>query len=481
MQTRPTFLRASICTLLALGVTMVPAFAGPELTAAPSKAVVEPAGNPLCFASDTFCIDLQERARLEVRDNNFDFNRALVSKTDDTWLLQRFRLGVLWKPTSWLRFYAQGQDVREFESKRPNIPGAMGAEGDDNFDLRQAYVEVGPFDGFTLKAGRQILAFGDERLVGSTDWNNFSRTFDAARLTYKDQSFQLDLFTSSVVVIQRDQFDKSDLFNGNETHREQVFSGAYLSTDRAPWGSAEAYFFWLDQSNGNASNLSGLLAVAPATGSLSAHTSFGTYGFRLKGDPAKLHDFEFEVEAAYQNGTVRGLDLSAAAVHAGLGYNFSDLPLKPRLWAEYNYATGDSDSTDGDVGTFQNLFPTNHKFYGIMDLFAWQNMQNAALSFRVSPAKAVTAQLDYRAAFLATNEDVWYRSNTVTAVRPLNAAARDASKFLGQELDFILTWNVNPHVNVQAGYAHFFAGSYLADTGASDDADFGYLMTTFTF
>ena len=30
-------------------------------------------------------------------------------------------------------------------------------------------------------------------------------------------------------------------------------------------------------------------------------------------------------------------------------------------------------------------------------------------------------------------------------------------------------------------YAHFFAGDYLKDTGAHDDADFGYIMATVNF
>jgi hypothetical protein len=30
-------------------------------------------------------------------------------------------------------------------------------------------------------------------------------------------------------------------------------------------------------------------------------------------------------------------------------------------------------------------------------------------------------------------------------------------------------------------YSHFFAGSYLADTGASSDANFAYLMLTMNY
>jgi hypothetical protein len=31
------------------------------------------------------------------------------------------------------------------------------------------------------------------------------------------------------------------------------------------------------------------------------------------------------------------------------------------------------------------------------------------------------------------------------------------------------------------GYSHFFAAAYLADTGASDDADFAYLILTLNY
>ena len=99
----------------------------------------------------------------------------------------------------------------------------------------------------------------------------------------------------------------------------------------------------------------------------------------------------------------------------------------------------------------------------------------------MAPLKTVTAQLDYRAYWLASTDDVWYRANGVTAVRPLSAAARQANGFAGQEVDLVVTWNVNKNVQIQGGYSHFFAGNYLADTDSSDGADFAYLQTGFTF
>ncbi len=457
----------------------------PDTTTAADKKLVEPVieNNPLCFANDALCFDFQERARVEIRDNNYDFNSAVRSPTDGAWLLNRVRLGLMWTPTSWLQVYVQGQDSREFFSDRVKIPGLSGAEGFDSFDLRQAYVQVGNPEEYplVLKAGRQALSYGDERLIGEFDWNNFSRTFDAVKLSWQEKKWQLDAFVSSVVVIDRADFNTSDLFNGNDNHRDQIFSGLYFTDHDVPWGTLELYTLWLSEANGNVSNMQGAVSpTRPTTGAASRHSSFGTYGGHAHGDPNKLNGYEFDLEGAYQNGSFQGLSLSAFAVHAGFGYHF-DVPLKPRLWAEYNFASGDSNPNDTNSETFQNLFPTNHKFYGYMDLIAWQNMHNPQISLQLTPMKNVTTELAYRAYWLASTNDVWYRANGLTAVRPLTPAAERANNFLGSELDFLVNWKVNKHLSFQAGYSHFFTGPYLADTGPSDAANFGYVMATVTF
>ena len=436
----------------------------------------------LSFAGGKVVFDVQERLRWEVRDNNFDFNRGVNAVTDDGWLLDRFRIGMTLKPIPWLKIYAQGQDSREFFAGRTLVPGTGGAEGDDSFDLRQAYIDVSNYSKcpWGLKVGRQVLSYGDERLIGATDWNNFGRTFDAAKITYKITGFSVDAFASTPVVITRNNFNQSDLFNGTEINRHLVFSGVYAKFDSLPFGTVDLYSLVVNEPRGNTANVQGSLAAPVTTGSSARHSDFVTLGTRIVGDPKKLHGWEFQGEFAYQTGDVRGLKLDAFAATVGVGYNF-DAPLKPRIYAEYNHASGDGNPADGNVGTFQNLFPTNHKPYGVMDAFAWQNLHNAMLSLKVTPLKNVTAQVDCNAFWLADTNDVWYRANGLTAVRPLNAAARGASDYAGTELDFIATWNATNYLQMQAGYSHFFAGPYLKDTGFHSDANFGYLQATLSF
>lgn len=425
------------------------------------------ASQPLSFWDGKLTFDLEERIRIEVRDENFDFDDRTNSPTDDGWLLQRFRIGVKITPLSWLALNAQAQDSREWDSARPNHPGVMGAEGDDAVDLRQAYLEIGDPSAFPViaKIGRQVLAYGDERLVGSLEWSNLGRTFDAVKIRIHSARWWAELFAASVVVPVRGEFNQSDLFNGLESHRDQIFSGLYLSTSAISFQTTDLYGFYLHEN-------------APAnTRSTGTDSNVWTVGTRIKADPAQLRGFDYDVEVAAQFGKVAGLDLRAFAAHAGLGYQ-SSLPGKPRIYAEYNYASGDHDPSDGESTTFMNLFPTNHKFYGFMDAFAWQNLHNTALSLRASPFQNVAVQLDGHLFWLADDRDAWYRANGMSRVRPI---APGYGRYCGAELDFTLTWKPIRQLTLSAGYSRFFAGHLLDATGRSADADFFYTQAEMKF
>jgi len=442
--------------------------------------------NPLSLFDGKLVFDFQGRVRFEVRDNNFDFNEGVKVLTDDNWFLIRTRLGMMIKPIEWLKIYAQGQDSREWLSDRPDIPGVLGAEGDDAFDLRQGYIELGNTKDipFGLKAGRQILSYGDERLIGASEWTNFGRTFDAVKLSYKAPLWNVDAFASSVVVPRDEGYNQSDFMNGNETEREQVFSGLYFSTTALEFQTTDLYALQLHQEQ-------------PSTS-----TNFMTLGMRMKSKPGyfaaeeeggmskdgktvvtpkkKPVGLDYDGEFVFQNGTVMDLDLTAFALHGGLGYTF-DAGWLPRVGLAYNYGSGDQNPSDGDIQTFQNLFPTNHKPYGQMDNFSWQNMHELEFSLKFTPLKKVNVKAEYHAFWLANTNDVWYRANGTTAVRPLTSAARSASNYAGSEVDVMVTYAATKWLSMETGYSHYFAGEYLADTGTSDDADFFYVQATVNF
>lgn len=416
------------------------------------------APNPLSFYDGKLVFDAALRLRLEVRENNTDFNSDLNSLNDDGWLLIRSRLGVLIKPTDWLKIYAQGQDSREYDSDRPDIPGVGGAEGDDAFDLRQAYIELGDLKSsfpVTLKVGRQILSYGEERLVGAGEWTNLARTFDAVKLHYEHPKFWVEAFASSVVTFDQHAFNQSDFLNGTETNRDQIFSGIYFSTKALDYQVTDIYAFHLHEEG------------------LVEDTNFVTFGGRIKADPTKLNGWDYELEGGYQTGEVLGRDLSAYFIHAGIGHVFKDAYAKPRIFVEYNRGSGDEDTLDDETNSFQPLFPTNHKFYGIMDnIPSLKNLQEVALTVQAAPVKNITVQAEYHAFWLTETTD------TLFAGRPISPGA---DNYAGSEFDVFVTWKPIKQFSLQVGYAHFFAGDYLSDTGTDDDADFGYVQAAIEF
>ncbi|CAN5489995.1 hypothetical protein BH18VER1_BH18VER1_11310 [soil metagenome] len=440
----------------------------------------------LSFADGRVVFDIEERVRFESRENTRDFDSSVDDDNDDAWLLNRFRLGVAIKPVSWLKVYAQTQDAREGFSDRSNIPGVRGAEGTDAFDLRQAYVAIGDLKTtpVQLTLGRQILGYCDNRLVGDSKWGNLGRTFDAARLRYEKKPFSVEAFFARPVQIERGEFNSSDA--------EDNFAGLYFSTEAAKIQTTDAYVFYRNK-NDQQPDLDPINRLNPRGTWNGPAAEFVTVGFRVKSLPDKLGPWDYTGEVAVQSGDVHQTDkqstsrnLRALASHVNAGYTAQGVSWKPRFALEYNFASGDDDPLDGDLHSFQNLFPSNHEKYGFMDEFGWRNIHDLRVQTTAKPAKEWEIGFDYHAFFLANTEDYWYRSNGISTLRTRTPDGVDvrtigARSFAGHEVDFTIGYEWRKNVKVQAGYSHFFAGDYLSDTGAADDADFGYLMTTISY
>lgn len=444
-----------------------------------------PARVALSVLDGKVVFDVQERVRFEYRNNSFDFNSGEYSITDGSLLLQRVRLGLKVEPVAWFRVYGQLQSAVEV-SRRPKAPGVAASEGDVYLDLYQGWVELADYEVFPVGArvGRQLFNYGEQRLVGSFEWNNLGRTFDAARLRFQGKTFWGEAFAASVVVNRNPVMNYSDFADMDGLGRGQVFSGVYFSTIAVPAHTVDLYVFVLNQAHGSTSNV-GVLAEAPPAGSQggdpNGRSDFVTLGTRFKNDPAKVGGWEYDGEFAFQAGRLAGLDLTAFATHIGAGYNFLSVPWRPRIYLQYNFASGDGNLNDGRSTTFQNLFPTNHFLYGYMDLWSWQNMHNPSVSFSVQPLKDLTVGADFHLFWLATTQDAWYRANGLTPVRPLNAAARNANPYAGAELDLWVAWKPWQPVSLLAGYSRFFPGQYLRDTGPASPADFVYVQAGVAF
>jgi hypothetical protein len=109
----------------------------------------------------------EERVRPEIH-TAYSFEPGV----DDAYVLNRLRLSFDLAPTAWFRAFIQGQDSRAMGIDPTHCTSSV----KDVFDLRQGYIEFrnGETGWIRLRAGRQELQFGAQRLVGVSDWSNTS-------------------------------------------------------------------------------------------------------------------------------------------------------------------------------------------------------------------------------------------------------------------------------------------------------------------
>ena len=87
------------------------------------------------------------------------------------------------------------------------------------------------------------------------------------------------------------------------------------------------------------------------------------------------------------------------------GYGLPTATWSPWLRMGVDWASGDSNASDGMHQTFFNMAPTNHKFYGAMDFLSWQNLMDPYLKATIAPMKGLSFALTYNAYWLATTSE----------------------------------------------------------------------------
>lgn len=166
---------------------------------------------------------------------------------------------------------------------------------------------------------------------------------------------------------------------------------------------------------------------------------------------------------------------------SGLGYERAKAKFKPRLWAYYDWASGDANPSNGVHGTFNQLFPWAHRYFGFMDLVGRQNIRDFNLLFTASPTKKTNFTIWYHIFHLAQARDALYNSSGVPyRISPTGSAGT----YVGQELDLLLQYVVNPRADVLFGYSHFWAGNFVKATnpvGVSGNAGFYYSQWSWRF
>ncbi|WP_404421911.1 alginate export family protein [Nibricoccus sp. IMCC34717] len=460
------------------------------------------ASDPYMSAWD---IGVNIRTRFESKYNggftdagsNWDFSTRKQDDNDNSYTLVRVMPRIAYTG-KWLAATVEGRSSYSYGDERFNATAAGQGltERDGLLDVHQAFVMIGNHKEFpvSIKLGRQELAYGDQRLVGHFRWNNNARTFDAAKVRYQHAWFGVDLWTGGVVYNDHNSLNRSNL--------QDLFSGAYFNFPRVSTKEiVEGYLLARNVNRGIVTdNWSGVSAPFRFPGAQDLYTA----GVRVKSKPNAYGKWDYGVELMHQFGN-RTSVFPASTVVAALaaprlkqdawasvvqvGYTWTDHAWQPRLALLHSYGSGDKNSADSKSQTFQNLFPTNHLFYGYMDFSSLQNMNDTRLALSFKPRPTLSIALEAHAQSLSRISDFWY--NVAGAPRNFTGAAVGSGggyrinpsygSQLGYETDVVVGWAFAPSAQLEVGLSRYFRGDYIKESlkvAGSKDATYGYLQLT---
>jgi Alginate export len=395
-------------------------------------------------------VQAEERFRYEAYDNN-----NLKAKVDDSYILNRFRFQVDLHTASWLRVTAQVQDARSGFQNPP-----IGPPNTVRWDLKLGYAEIGNPDKhwISLRVGRQLINFNNT-IIANSEWRNQGRSYDAAVLNLNAKREHLGIFAASAVVPQA---------NGVSPHQEgNNIYGAYSRIDDllAPHSNLEPFFLWRVQPAEVVE-----AAVAKTTGKESEKV----FGLRFKG---KAHNaFDYSGELIAEDGTVGKQAIQAWAAQGGAAYQFLNVATKPRIFFQYDYATGNKNpATSAAHTTFDTVYPTAHDRFGITDLFGWQNIETVRAGATVEPHRRLTFTVQGLDDWAADALDSIYNTSGSAIV----TNKTDHGRHLGAEVNGYSWYELNRHFNVGGGVGYFGGGQFLTNVTTSHSYTTYYFALNF--
>lgn len=376
----------------------------------------------------------------------------LLSGEGHFYELERVRGDMELRPTSWLTGHVQFHDLHALGLPYKYTAANMR----DNFDLRQLYLTF-QYKLFQMSSGRQLLDFGNERVIGISDWTQTSRSFDGFDLRAGDRN-RVDVFTASVVDIHPVSLD---MHSGGLN-----YSGIYGSINSwVPRATVEPFV---------------LMKRLPRV--LSQQRIYGTEtevtpGLRIQGLPGK--NIDYDVTGTLQRGSYSNDSIHAGSLLVKAGYMATSLPWKPHLLGEYDYATGNTHRNPERIGTFDQQYPSNHDAFGLVDLFGFQNLKQRRLNLDMEPHKELTLLFQAESLHATTIADDLYNSAGALFVKAPPSGFMSYN--VGTGFDAQAKYVYHKYFVVQAGAGHFFPGEIMTHTTQGAPITISWLQLTYRF
>jgi hypothetical protein len=380
---------------------------------------------------------LEVRARYESYTNNL-WGGASAPDDSYVWLrampLADLHLG------SHVRVF--GQFITAFAEGMQDGPSPI---DEDRFDLLQGFADLQlPLRTnatVTLRGGRELLAYGSERLIGLRYGPNVLRSFDGIKAFFTADPWQIDAFYARPVAADVGVFDDT-------TERHRSLWALYMTRTLSFGQKTGMDLYYIGYENDRATFNQG-------TGKERRHT-LGTRFFGQAGE------WEWNWEAFYQFGDFARCSISAWSVASDTNYTVKALPFTPRFGLKANIISGDDDPHDSDLQTFNALFPKG-KYFGELSPLGPANLINVHPSIQFDLGHGWT---------LAGVALFYWRENRHDGIYDLagQVARGDGgarARFIGMQAEGVLTYEHSRNLDFLVSYSEFYPGAFIEATGPS--------------
>ena len=377
-------------------------------------------------------------------------NFGIKAPESNAYLLERLLLNGDLHLTDYVRIFLQLGEMERLGDR-----GTPSTTDIDQLDVMQAFIDLRPpsplGDAPIIRIGREELLFGYQRLIAVREGPNIRRDFDGFRVHDDIDGASVDLLAVRPVNDAEGVFD-------DHTNMDQYLWGAYLTV---PLGAdTKIDLYELNYQNTTA-KYRGLTGVEQRE----------TWGFRLFGQSG---GFDWNGEAALQQGTFRNHDIRADMFAGVLGYTFHGAFWEPRIGIESNFASGDNIHSSA-IGTFNAMYP-RLPYFAETSLLVPANVYDIRPVLNLKPTPNVLAVFGWDNLWRASTTDGLYGSgmteypgtNKVTGVR------------VGTELSADIRWRLNEHLLLGAIFAEFFSGGAVTEA-LGKNVTFFALFATFRF
>jgi len=344
------------------------------------------------------------------------------------------------------RFF--GQVVTGLEDGR--IGGPRPDIDRNAFDIHQAFADFilslgDQKNALTARIGRQEFEYGSGRLIDLRDGVNLRLSFDAARLLLRLNEWQADAWWAKPVLNQPGVFD-------DDPNPERSFWGIYAVHPLPFLNQGNVDLYYLGFENKQAQYVQG-----------AGYELRHSLGTRLWGKPMP---WEYNLEYVWQFGTFGPANIEAWSAANAVRYNFSDLPLKPRLGLRFDTVSGDNNPGSANLQTFNPLFPSG-QYFNLLNPVGPLNLIDLHPTLDLYPGEQVTLSFDWDFFWRKSLGDGVYRISG-SPLRPGIGGGR----YVGSSPAITALWNPTRHVSMLASYVHFFPGPFFTANPPNKATDY---------